>query len=288
MYPHQLNFDSKIEKLQTLTTDKDVINRLFYSSRNLKIEELCYTVRKYFQNKGFKVNTDWRESSFGDTAAFVITFLEKRNEFEYRFVINRKRSLERLTSDLVYIARSGTGCYTRYQISANHQNFINEVQSDTFFIMIDDLVKNVNYPFNEVIDVFNPIVDNENMISNLFAISKESSRFYFLKKIEQYFNDKGLYISVQFNNNICQIILDKPYFVFDVLIEKQIIENVQKDVDNTMLKFDKFGQVMATNSKSKKIPEFLNIVLSNDFKDFISSTINCMNYPFSYQSYSSF
>ncbi len=283
-----LNYPDKVDRLQKITEAKDLANKLFYSSRNLKIEESLYKVRKHFENMGFKVNTDWRESSFGETAAFVVTFLEKRNEFEYRFVIYRKSSHKNLSSDLVYLARSGTSCYTRYQISADHQAFIKEVQSDSFFNMLDELIKNINYPFYSVIDVFNPIINQDTMIEQLFTISKDASRFYFLQQLEKYFRDKNIKVSITMSSSgDCQLVLDKPNFVLDIIVGQEEIENVQK-VDNKMYVFKRIVQLIPANNKSKKVAELLNLINSSDFDSFVRSNINCMNYPFAYQSHSSF
>lgn len=80
-------FHQKKELAVAIELQEDLINRLFFSARNLAITKALYTLENHLMKLGFDVKAEWKESSFGDPHIELI-MMEKRKSIIARCVLN--------------------------------------------------------------------------------------------------------------------------------------------------------------------------------------------------------
>lgn len=298
LHNYKQSFSEKLELLQNIDKQDSLVHRLFYCSRNLKIMEAIHSVENYLTTKGFKVKCKWNESSFGNSATFTITFIEKKYDFDYPFRLTRNSLVksDKFISQLLYETQPGTGCYTRYSISQQHQMFINEIRSDYFFNFLHRQINLINYPFDQFLnldekkDKSNDVCENEEYVRELFNIAKNSSKFIVMQNIKKFLDDNGFEVSVTSSGDgnewFCINLLKTKSLTY-VIIKKEIIENIPFCLIGEMFSFDSLN-IHPIKSKSKKVHDYFSFLNSDIFEDFVRDQINLMNYPFGYESLSSF
>lgn len=298
LHNYEQSFSDKLGLLKNIDKQDSLVHRLFYCARNLKIMEALHSVENYLTAKGFKVKCEWSESSFGESATFKIKLIEKKYDFDYPFRITRKSliSSDKFISQLLYEAQPGTGCYTRYAVSQDHHRFINEVNSDDFFSYLHQQINLINYPFDQYLkldekrDRSNSVCDNEVYIRELFNIAKNSSKFIVMQNIKKFLDDNGFEVSVASSGDINEwfcINLLKTKSLTYVIIKKEIVDNIPFGLVGEMFIFDALN-IHPIKSKAKKVHDYFSFLNSDIFEAFVRDQINLMNYPFGYESLSSF
>lgn len=287
-------YDERKKSLSNIVNQDSLINRLFYCSRNLKIIEAISFVEDYFKQQSFKVKADWSESSFGTSAFFKIVLFDKKKEFEYSFTVSRKSfGNTELTSSLIYELKPGTGCYNRYPLSQHHQDFLLTLKSDTFFKLLSSKINFCNYPFNiegsfdEKSKLTKLINKDEKFYVELFNVAKKSVHNYVLRNIKTYLQDYGFDVSLVLNFDTIKMTLDKFNFDSFIILDK---ENIKPsiDVSGEMVQASYVGNISGSTSKAKKLNDFVKLITSKEFEKYIKEEINQLNYPFGYESFSSY
>lgn len=301
------NYHNKKELAIAIETQTDLINRLFFSARNLTVTKALYTIENHLINLGFDVKAEWKESSFGDPRIEII-MLEKKKEHFRSLLIKRSTEgqwhPERTSSIMYKLDKIEWSAYTPYQISAHVLSFQHELASPYFFDMVNNLVAACNYPFNNLTmsyaDKIPALVSVEDCrgtdyISDLFTMSRECVIYSTLRDIQHYFKDNGFKVTLNepdLNTDESDITVKfvNPNFTFtfDISINRVKFAEFPASISPYMYAFGRIHNTVQTKTKSRVLSNYLGFIFAQSFEDKMNEFVNGMNYPFNYESQSSF
>jgi len=282
----ELTIEEKKEKFMNLSLNEDNINSIFYTTRNLKINEILNFIENYFQNLDFDVSAKWKESSFGNPS-LVIEYQEKNKnfKFEYSFYIERKTIIKNdKISQLIYILdpklRSD---YYPYKLSQQHLLFLSALKNQDFMKSLTDKLNLCNYPFDKILPEDEKAKLSEQVsfcsIVEMFDISKQSSFINLSYNVRNYLKQNGFSIFTEFNNN--SLFLNFKKFNTSVKINLDYFDvDINLKLNKKFHSFKDIEIFKNNNSKSKKLNDFILFVNSKEFEKFIKNAILGTNYPF--------
>lgn len=301
------NFYNKKELLVVIESQDQLINRLFFAARNLSVSKALYLIEDHFAQLGFDVKADWNESSFGNPSIDITLFEKKKEHLRY---CRLKRSTEgewnpERTSSVMYsLEKVEWGSYSPYKLSAHVINFQQELASPAFFSMVNELVHACNYPFNNTAmsyaDKIPALIAVEDARGNdymkeLFAMSRETAIYNTLRNIKGYFKDNGFKVALvepdlsQDESDITvQFVQPNFKFTFDISISRLKFDDFPADISPFMYKFGRIHNTAQTPTKSKVLTNYLAFIFAPDFESHMEKFVNGLNYPFNYDSASSF
>jgi len=301
------NFHNKKELLVAIESQEHLINRLFFAARNLSVSKTLYVIETHLAQLGFDVKAEWNESSFGNPSLEIILFEKKKEHLRY---CRLKRSTEgewnpERTSSVMYsLEKVEWGSYSPYKLSAHVINFQQELASTTFFSMVSELVHACNYPFNNTsmsyADKIPALIAVEDARGNdymkeLFAMSRETAIYNTLRNIKDYFKEKGFKVTLtepdlsqDVSDIAVQFVQPNFKFTFDISINRLKFDDFPADVSPFMYKFGLVHNTVQTPTKSKVLRDYLTLIFSPDFESHMDKFVNGLNYPFNYESASSF
>lgn len=301
------NYHNKKELAVAIELQSDLINRLFFSARNLTVTKALYTIENYLINLGFDVKATWKESSFGDPHIEII-MIEKKKEHYRSLLIKRSTEGEwhpERTSSIMYkLNKIEWSAYTPYQISAHVLKFQQELASPSFFDMVKDLIDACNYPFNNLTTSYSDKItalvtledgrDNDYM-TELFDMSRECVIYNTLRDIQHYFKDNGFKVVLtepDLNSDVSEIavkfVTPTFSFTFDISLHRVKFDDFPASVSPYMYSFGRIHNTVQTKTKSRVLGNYLSFIFAKEFEDKMSEFINGLNYPFNYESQSSF
>lgn len=297
----------KKELALAIELDKDIINRLFFSARNLVVTKALYTIENHLLNLGFDVKASWEESSFGNPHIRIVMY-EKKKEHYRSLLIKRETegewNPERTSSVMYNLEKIEWSAYAPYQLSAHVMNFQSELSSASFFDMVKELVESCNYPFNDLtmprqakIDALNKVESSRGNVymTELFEMARQNVAYNTLRDIQHYFKDNGFKVSLSVpdlkadESNISVTFVNTNFtFTFDISVNRIKCDDFPVSISPYMYTFGRIHNTVQTKTKSTVLGKYLSFIFSKDFEDTINGFVNGMNYPFSYESQSSF
>jgi hypothetical protein len=297
------NYHNKKELAIAIETQTDIINRLFFSARNLTVTKALYTIENHLGNLGFDVKAEWKESSFGDPHIELI-MMEKKKEHYRSLRINRhvegEWHPERTSSVMYKLEKIESSVYSPYQLSAHVINFQQELASTSFFDMVNNLVAACNYPFNNLtmsyankITAMVAVEDGRgtDYLSDLFTMSRDCVIYNTLRDIQHYFKDNGFKVSLSepdLNSDESDITVSfvNPNFrfTFDISIERVKFNEFPASISPYMYAFGRIHNTVQTKTKSRVLSNYLGFIFAQAFEDKMAEFINGLNYPFNYES----
>lgn len=300
-------FHQKKDLTVAIELQEDLVNRLFFSARNLTVTKALYTIENHLMNLGFDVRASWKESSFGNPHIEVI-MVEKKKEHYRSFLIKRSTEGEwhpERTSSIMYkLEKIEWSVYTPYQLSAHVMNFQNELASASFFNIVNDLVEACNYPFNDLTISYNDKIKyleavetgrNTEYMTELFEMARQNVVYNTLRDIQHYFKDNGFMVSLSVpdlkadESDITVRFVNTNFtFTFDISVSRTKFDDIPLDVSPYLYSFGRIHNTVQTKTKSKALSNYLTFIFAKEFENTISTFVNGMNYPFSYESQSSF
>jgi len=300
-------FHQKKELAVAIEQQSDIVNRLFFSARNLAVTKALYTIENHLLNLGFDVRASWEESSFGNPHIEIV-MNEKKKEHYRSLRIKRETegewNPERTSSVMYTLEKIEWSAYSPYQLSAHVINFQSELASASFFDMVKDLVEACNYPFNDLtmsrqakIDALNAVESSRGTeyLTELFEMARQSVVYNTLRNIQHYFKDNGFKVSLSVpdlksdTSDISVHFVNTNFtFTFDISVNRVKFDDFSVSISPYMYTFGRIHNTVQTKTKSTVLGKYLTFIFSKDFEDTISSFVNGMNYPFNYESQSSF
>lgn len=282
----ELTLEERKDKLSNLSLNDDSLNSMFFTARNLKINEVLDFIENHFQKLNFEVSAYWKESSFYKPS-LVIEYKEKNKNFnfEYSFYIERKSMIENdKFSQLIYkLDTNIKKDYYPYKLSQTHLQFLSELNNKDFLNDLTDKINLCNYPFDKILLEEDKAKLSEqisiNSIIEMFNISKKSSFTNLSYKVRNYLKQNEFSVNSEFKNNSLYLNFDK----FNTTVKINLNENTfdtKLDLDNKFHLFKDIEVFNKSNSKSKKLNDFILFINSKNFEDFIKNAILGTNYPF--------
>ncbi len=288
----ELNLEEKKDKLSNLSLNDNTLNSIFFTTRNLKINELLDFIENYFQKLNFVVSAKWRESSFGNPS-LVIEYEDKNKIFEYSCYIKRNNMIKNdKFSQLIYQLENPKLMkgYYPYKLSQTHLTFSATLNDTDFLKELTNKINLCNYPFDRILKEEDKAKLSENVsidsIVEMFNISKQSSLIYLSYKVRNYFKQNGFFVNTEFKDNSIYLNLNKFNTSLKINLEEYNL-NSKLVLDNRFHTF-KDIEIFNNNLKSKKLNDFILFVNSKKFEDFIKNAILGTNYPFDKPSHSGF
>lgn len=300
-------FHQKKELAVAIELQADLINRLFFSARNLTVTKALYTIENHLNNLGFDVKAEWSESSFGNPHIELV-MMEKKKE-HYRS-LRIKRSTEgewhpERTSSVMYtLEKIESSVHSPYQLSAHVMNFQQELASTSFFDIVNKLVDACNYPFNDLTisypDKIKSLQSVENSrdleyMTELFEMSRQCVVYQTLRNIQHYFKDNGFKVLLSVpdlkadESDITVNFVNTNFtFTFDISVNRTKCDDFPLSISPYMYSFGRIHNTVQTKTKSKALSNYLTFIFAKEFEETISTFVNGMNYPFNYESQSSF
>lgn len=298
----KLTFEQKTERTLNFLNESDLLNRLFFAGRNNAISYALYQIEDYFRAQGFNVVCNWKESSF-QKATIEFVFKDKKQTHYRTCWLNRERELSGHNdlSHLMYsVDRVSSTEYSPYQLSAHLISFQNELASQSFLSLITDLVNGVNYPFGnekmsyaDKVEALKSIKASETTYSDMFETARSVTIFNALRTLQHDLDEAGFKVVVRppvvnQDKGFITIELIKPNVSINLEFEQIKNEQISTSISQYMYKFTKVGSVSSSTSKARVLDDFIVYTSSQEFSTLVERSINGLNYPFMYDSLSSF
>lgn len=302
------SFDGKQDKLIYITNQanhNDLILSLFFSGRNLSISNALYQIETYLCKLGFDIRAEWKESSFGNP--LICIYYNNKNK-HHQYSCELKRSKEgswdsvRSSSIMYKLEKVTSTEYTPYQISAHILALQHALASQVFFDMVSGLVNTCNYPFGDNTTSYDDKITALNTLENgrgtdnlndLFEMSRKYSVYNLLREIKREFNCNGFKVIVYdpdltTDTPFITVELLKPNATFDIKIHRIKVDEIPNGISPYMYKFGYACNMSSSKSKARHLADFQVYTLQSPFEDKMDELVNGLNYPFSYESQSSF
>lgn len=298
----KLTFEQKTERTLNFLNESDLLNRLFFAGRNNAIAYALYQIEDYFRAQGFNVVCNWKESSF-QKATIELIFKDKKQTHYRTCWLNREREtvghneVSHLMYSVDYVSSTE---YSPYQLSAHLISFQNELASQSFLSLITGLVNGVNYPFGheqmsyaDKVKALKSIKASEETYSDMFATARSVTIFNALRTIQHDFDKAGFNVVVRppvvnHEKGFITVELIKPNVSINLEFEQIKNEQISTCISQYMYKFTKVGSVSSSTSKARVLNDFIVYTSSPEFATLLDRSINGLNYPFMYDSLSSF
>jgi hypothetical protein len=302
------SFDGKQDRLTHIANQadhNDVILSLFFSGRNLSISNVLYQIETYLGKLGFDVRAEWKESSFGNPLIYI--YYNNKNK-HHQYSCELKRSKEgswdsvRSSSIMYKLEKVTSTEYTPYQISAHILALQHALASQVFFDMVNGLVNACNYPFGDTTVSYDDKITALNALENgcgtdhladLFEMNRKYSVYNLLREIKREFSCNGFKVIVHdpdlsTDTPFITVELLKPNATFDIKVHRIKVDEIPDGISPYMYKFGNACNMSSSNSKARHLADFQVYTLKSPFEDKMDELVNGLNYPFSYESQSSF
>lgn len=291
-------FLEKKKHFHAMHQEKQLHSKLFFAARNLSIASLIRAIELYFKKKGFLTECAWRESSFGPYAYLVITFMDKSG-LEYNVNLVRE-SIARIdwASDLFY-SRKGhiAEPYYPYALSAHHLAFRQELKDASFLEWLDKHINLVNYPFIRVLPkeekatLLKSAQENKSFIQEQLVVSQQFAFARCERALEDLFKTHHVEAEVSSLSHMDRlgflVSVAKGKHTMAIWLTSEREHHVELNLD-----FDFFSYhetvVLLDKSKAKSAILAKALIEDSAFIDKMKPIINGTNYPFMYESLSSF
>jgi hypothetical protein len=183
-------------------------------------------------------------------------------------------------------------------------NFQQELASTSFFDMVNKLVDACNYPFNDLTISYPDKIKSLEAVENsrgleymteLFEMSRQCVVYQTLRNIQHYFKDNGFKVLLSVpdlkadESDITVNFVNTNFtFTFDISVNRTKCDDFPLSISPYMYSFGRIHNTVQTKTKSKALSNYLTFIFAKEFEDIISTFVNGMNYPFNYESQSSF
>lgn len=142
-----MKYEDKVKSITELTVSSQTTNRLFFTARNLAIENMLRRIEAYFREKKFNIIAEWSENYNNSSIVLKISDKDWRHCGIERNIVDLKDNdaFSPCVYSLKYIQ---SGNYYRNSIPKKIAEMNEILKTIDFFNWLSSEVNKINYPFD--------------------------------------------------------------------------------------------------------------------------------------------